>query len=300
MMDKKSLETVNCNYCLSDNYRIKYVKDGYNIVQCNVCDLVYVNPRLTREAITKLYDEDYFTGKGFDESVQYKNEFEENTENTTLMDWDAASIKEMLRKENPNKENFKLLDIGCGMGLFLHKAQKEGFDVEGIELSEYAAEFARSKSLNVKNGTIDSTDLGLEKYDAIVIKEVIEHLPDPMSSLEKIFNSLKKGGLLFITTGNYDCPERLLKGKDWFYFMPEGHLFIFSNKTIGNYLSKAGFKKISVTNQGDLVMNMLLKWNILETDKFKPSNGIKKLLFDSIRGVNHFISSGLRVYAFKQ
>ncbi len=298
-MNKKPLEKINCNFCNSDNYKIVYVKEGYNIVQCNVCELVYVNPRLTIEAVNDLYNEDYFTGKGFDESVQYKNEFEENIEKTTLMDWDAATIKELLTKENPLNENFKLLDIGCGMGLFLYKARKLGFDVEGLELSQYASEFARSKGLDVKNETIDSADLGTEKYDAIVMKEVIEHLPDPMKSLEKIFNSLKKGGLLFLTTGNYDCPERKLRGKDWFYFMPEGHLFVFSNKTMDNYLNKVGFRNVRVTNQGDLVMDLLLKWNILEPDKFKPDAAIKRILFEGIRGINHFISSGLRVYAVK-
>ncbi len=298
-MKNKPLEKVNCNFCEADNYKICYVKDGYNIVQCNVCGLVYVNPRLAQEDVNSLYNEDYFTGKGFDESVQYKKEFEELSDKITLLDWDAATIKEMLEDGNPGRDKFNLLDIGCGMGLFLHKAKKIGFEVEGLELSEYAADFANSQGLNVQNGTIDSVELGVEKYDAIVMKEVIEHLPDPMHSLEKIYTSLKKGGILFLTTGNYDCPERILRGREWFYFMPEGHLFIFSNKTMNNYLSKNRFKKIKVTNQGDLVMNLLLKWNILEPDKFKPSGTMKRILFEAVRGVNHFISSGMRVYAVK-
>jgi len=296
MKNPNSLESVSCNFCGADDYKVKYIKDGYNIVQCNKCDLVYVNPRLTQEAINQLYDENYFLGEGFDKSVQYQKEFEELSNKTDLSDWDTSTIKELL---NTNTHSPKLLDIGCGMGLFLWKAKQAGFDVEGIELSPFAADFVRSKGINVRDKSIYQEPLPENSYDAISMKEVIEHLPDPKIALKEIHKSLKPGGVLFMTTGNYDCPERKLRGKDWFYFMPEGHLYIFSNRTMTNYLNQIGFSKVIVTNQGDLLMDKLLKNNIIETDKFKPSNILKRSVFTSVRAVNHFISSGMRIYAIK-
>jgi len=296
MNDSKDLEKVNCNFCGDDDYKIKYVKDGYNIVQCNKCGLVYVNPRLTQEAIIRLYDKDYFLGEGFDKSVQYKNEFEELSEKIDLSDWDASTIKEFLQTK---EQTPKLLDIGCGMGLFLWKAKKVGFDVEGIELSPFAAEFVRSKGITVRDKSIYEETLPENHYDAISMKEVIEHLPDPKAALRNIYNSLKPGGVLFMTTGNYDCPERKLRGKDWFYFMPEGHIYVFSNKTMTNYLKEIGFSKIMVTNQGDLLMNMLLSKKFIEINSFKPLSVFKKSVFATVRAVNHFISSGMRIYAVK-
>jgi hypothetical protein len=102
-----------------------------------------------------------------------------------------------------------------------------------------------------------------------------------------------------MTTGNYDCPERKLRGKDWFYFMPTGHLQVFSNKTMRNYLSKTGYSKINVTNQGDLLHDFMLDNGILDVNKSVPSGLAKKLFFHSIRFVNRFISSGMRIYAIK-
>lgn len=296
-MDKsKNLENVRCNYCDADDYKLRFIKDGYSIVQCKKCDLVYVNPRLTQVSINKLYDEDYFLGDGFDKSIQYQKEFEEFADKLDLTDWDASAIKEMLKTESQKP---KLLDIGCGMGLFLWKAKKAGFNAEGIELSPFAADFVRSKGIPVRDKSIYEEKLPENHYDAITLKEVIEHLPDPKRAFENIYSALKPGGVLFITTGNYDSPERKLKGKDWFYFMPEGHIFIFSNKTMTNYLNKIGFSQILVTNQGDLLMNKLLKGGIIETDKFKPSSIFKRTAFGAIRSLNHFISSGMRIYAVK-
>ncbi len=131
------------------------------------------------------------------------------------------------------------------------------------------------------------------------MKEVIEHLPNPKNAFMKIYSSLKPGGVLFLTTGNYNSPERKLKGKNWFYFMPEGHIYLFSNKTMKNYLRDTGFSKIHITNQGDLLMNFLLRNGIIEVNRFKPKNVIRRILFESVRGINHFISSGMRIYAVK-
>ena len=270
-IEKSNLEKVNCNLCGSDDYNVKYIKDGYNIVQCNVCGMVYVNPRLSQQAINDFYHEDYFHGKGFDKSIEYKKEFERLSKQTELSDWDVAAIKELLKTETSDSKP-NLLDIGCGMGLFLWKAKNAGFNVEGIELSSYAADFVQSLDIKIIGKSIYDTTLKEESYDAIVMKEVIEHLPNPRLALEKIYKALKKGGLLFMTTGNYGSPERKLKGKNWFYFMPEGHIYIFSNRTMKKYLNEIGFSNVNVTNQGDLLMNILLKYNIIEVNRFKPKN----------------------------
>jgi hypothetical protein len=54
-----------------------------------------------------------------------------------------------------------------------------------------------------------------------------------------------------------------------------------------------------VTNQGDLLMEMLRKKGILEAGSYKPRNVFKRSVFNLVRTVNHYISSGMRVYAIK-
>jgi 2-polyprenyl-3-methyl-5-hydroxy-6-metoxy-1,4-benzoquinol methylase len=295
-------EYIRCDYCNSDDFTKRYEKRGFNMVQCNKCGLVYTNPRLKQEKIAALYDADYFQGHGFDQSIDYvKDVKDHNTKDAfTLEDWDCDCIKSLLKKFQPqNTKPYSLLEIGCGTGVFLDKAKKHGFDCHGLELSEYAANFVRQMGIPVETKSIEDANYPDNTFDVIVMREVIEHLPHPKESLETIHKWLKPGGVLFMATGNYDCPERKLRGSDWFYFMPEGHLNIFSNKTMTEYLKTVGFKYVNVTNQGDKLMEMLRSKGFITPGSAKPTNPIKRIGFGIVRGINHFISSGMRIYAVK-
>ncbi len=290
-----NLENVVCNYCGSSDSFTVYVKEGFNIVKCKKCKLVYVNPRLASKEIDNLYDEDYFKGGGFDKNVEYVKEFVGKRDIPDLSDWDVSTLKEMANC----KEKGKILDIGSGMGLFLYKSKINGLDAKGLEISPAAVKFAKLQKLDVENNTVYNASLPSDFYDIISMKEVIEHLPDPKRALSIIYKSLKPKGVLFITTGNYNCPERKIKGANWFYFMPKGHIYVFEPSTIKKYLKEAGFSKIIITNQGDLLMNFLLKIGVIETERFIPSGIVKKTIFYLTRFINHFISSGMRIYAIK-
>ena len=299
-------ESLPCDFCGQDKPIKRYEKRGFNIVQCANCGMAYTNPRLKGEKINELYDADYFQGHGFDKSVNYVADVKDHARHKsdfTLNDWDLDSIKQLLRTKKTGKP--RLLEIGCGTGVFLDKARQHGFEVEGLELSSYAANYVRNMGIPVRTESIESANDAPNTWDVIVMREVIEHLPHPMESLKTVFSWLKPGGVLFMATGNYDCPERKLKGSDWFYFMPEGHLYYFSNRTMTNYLKKVGFGTVKVTNQGDMLMEKLRNAGVIEPSNpdqpwpGAPRNLLKRLVFLSVRGVNHFISSGMRIYAVK-
>ncbi len=302
IFQKEDFESVICDFCGADDYTKRYEKRGFNMVQCNKCGLVYTNPRLKQEKIAALYDADYFQGHGFDKSIDYVKDVNQHTggkDGFTLEDWDCDNILSLLRESGTTNHDPRLLEIGCGTGVFLDKAKKHDFDCHGLELSEYAANFVRQMGIPVETKSIEDANYPPNSFDAVVMREVIEHLSHPLESLKTIHSWLKPGGVLFMATGNYDCPERKLRGSDWFYFMPEGHLNIFSNRTMRNYLAKVGFTKVNVTNQGDKLMDILKNKEVITSGEASPRNIFKRLVFLSVRGVNHFISSGMRIYAVK-
>jgi cyclopropane fatty-acyl-phospholipid synthase-like methyltransferase len=110
---------------------------------------------------------------------------------------------EILKRQLPI-ENAKVLDIGCGGGLFLALLKQEGASVVGIELSDSRAHYAATKhDLEIYKHPIES-DFWQKSYqnyfDAVTLWDVIEHVNYPFQALQSAANVLKKDGLLFIDT----------------------------------------------------------------------------------------------------
>jgi 2-polyprenyl-3-methyl-5-hydroxy-6-metoxy-1,4-benzoquinol methylase len=107
-------------------------------------------------------------------------------------------------KQYLSLQNAKVLDIGCGGGLFLSLLKREGAQGIGIELSDSRAYYAATKhSLEIHKRPIESEfwQKGYEGYfDAVTLWDVIEHVNYPFQTLQSAAKVLKKGGLLFIDT----------------------------------------------------------------------------------------------------
>ncbi|MFO7883063.1 MAG: class I SAM-dependent methyltransferase [Kosmotogaceae bacterium] len=113
----------------------------------------------------------------------------------------ASDAWKFIKKYIPIKGRF--LDIGCGGGAVLYFAQKDGWDVKGLEISDGFAKFV-SQKLGITVVTIDflEYDGDKEMYDVISLRHVLEHLPDSILAMNKISSMLKKGGY-----GHFEFPN---------------------------------------------------------------------------------------------
>lgn len=110
---------------------------------------------------------------------------------------------DVLKKYLPLR-NAKVLDIGCGGGLFLSLLKQEGAQTTGIELSDSRAYYAATKhNLEIHKRPIED-DFWQKEYkeyfDAVTLWDVIEHVNYPLLTLQSAVGALKKGGLLLIDT----------------------------------------------------------------------------------------------------
>jgi 2-polyprenyl-3-methyl-5-hydroxy-6-metoxy-1,4-benzoquinol methylase len=167
-------------------------------------------------------------------------------------------------KKHLNINKAKILDIGCGGGLFLSLLKQEGADVIGIELSDSRAEYAQSKhSLEIHKYPIEN-DFWQRKYanhfDAVTLWDVIEHVNYPLEVLQSSANVLKQGGLLLIDTPARDSfyhqvgeiTYKLSNGKypTFLNAMYSSHLFghkqIFSTSEMKRLFEAVGFEVIDI------------------------------------------------------
>jgi 2-polyprenyl-3-methyl-5-hydroxy-6-metoxy-1,4-benzoquinol methylase len=158
--------------------------------------------------------------------------------------WNAALMVRGLPKP-PGRP--RLLDVGFGDASFLRFMDAAGWDAAGLEVDQAAVSAARSAGLQVAVGTLEDALYEPESFDAITLSHVIEHLHDPVGSLQACFRLLRGNGVLWLATPNLDSPGHRRFGRHWFGLDPPRHLVLFDLRTIDQTLRKAGFVEIRHT-----------------------------------------------------
>lgn len=159
-------------------------------------------------------------------------------------------INERLDEFEQFRKTNKILDVGCGPGIFLTEAKKRGWDVYGTEFTDDQINYLKQKGVNTFQGKLNKNSFNPETFDVIISSEVIEHINNPLEEISNFNLFLRKGGLLYITTPNFNSTERfILKGNYNIITYPE-HLCYYTPKTLDILLSLKGFKKLKVKTTG--------------------------------------------------
>jgi 2-polyprenyl-3-methyl-5-hydroxy-6-metoxy-1,4-benzoquinol methylase len=228
-------ESARCNYCRADNYDV-VVTDGkdrrhhlpgeFRLVKCRACALVYQNPRPTAEALASFYPPDY---------APYLQRGLVGKLTRWLRRREAAGLRRSL------PEGAAVLEVGCAAGDLMVPLRDAGFRVTGVELSDHAATTARTEHhLDVHTGTLADAPLEARSFDAVIMRNVIEHVPDPMGDLARAESLLRPGGLLALRTDNVaSLDARLFRGL-WYGFDFPRHLTLFSPATLSACVRSAG------------------------------------------------------------
>ena len=134
----------------------------------------------------------------------------------------------------PDFHKKSVLEVGCAEGGLLEALQEIGMYVVGVELSPERAEIAVKKNSNLKVLVGDITDPELpeklsETFDVIIIREVIEHVPDKKAAFDNLGKLLNDGGFLFISfppkrspfAGHQQIGKSFLKVIPYLHILPE-------------------------------------------------------------------------------
>lgn len=139
----------------------------------------------------------------------------------------------------------KLLDVGCNEGRGLGFYQGHGFSAEGLELNSKAAEVARNKGFTVYGSTLE--DFASEnKYDVIVLSNVLEHSLSPDSMLQHIHRLLKPNGQVWISCPNSQSWLRSAFGRYWINWHVPFHVVHFSPDALKQVLKKSQFEVVEM------------------------------------------------------
>jgi SAM-dependent methyltransferase len=144
----------------------------------------------------------------------------------------------------------KVLELGCGHGGFVALLRAVGFDASGLELSPWLSQFARNTfDIPVLVGPVEAQNIPPASLDAIVLMDVLEHLPNPESTMRHCVHLLKPDGMLLIQTPKYPegkSFEQIIAENDRFVdqFKPDQHLYLFSATSVRRLFERLGIENL--------------------------------------------------------
>ena len=236
-------EKINCPLCgCEKNELFLKTQDRFNlngelefkIVACSECTFIFLNPRPKSESISAFYEsENYQPFLSIQSGLNFWDRIYLTVRSFTLTN--------KRRKISKLKRGGRLLDIGCGTGEFLHEMQDHGWQVEGLEMDEKAAEFARTENnLSVQTLELQDCDFPDQSFDVITLWHVLEHLYDPKENLKKMRNFLKDGGFILIAVPNISSLDARFYKSNWVALDAPRHLFHFTPETMSVFCKRAG------------------------------------------------------------
>jgi len=229
----RTAEVTNaCALCAEGRTRTLFEVDGSVIVRCDDCGLVRQATRpLTTAA---LYDSDYYATD--DPKGGYANYFLDSDVNRRTFRDRIRAIEQRYGRKG------RLLDVGCALGDFLLEAKAAGWDVEGVEISAFAAQRARERGLRVSTGRLEDLDLPEASFDVITLYDAIEHMTDPVRTLAAVRRLLTPGGIVQLVTPNVGGLQARVLGRHWYHYKPGEHLFYFAPNTLRATIERAGLR----------------------------------------------------------
>lgn len=147
----------------------------------------------------------------------------------------------------------RVLDVGAGYGFFLSALEKAGYEAHGMEISSHAVAEAkkRTRAEVVEQGAEAPFPYPDDRFDAITLLDVIEHLQDYDTTLASCRRCLKSGGKLFVITLNAHSIARPLLGKRWSWYQDPTHIHMFTPKMLKDGLVGAKLHVETMTTESN-------------------------------------------------
>ncbi len=221
-----------CVVCGS-NFKREWARDGIFVaVECNVCHLVWMDPFLSPEGLSKYYDN----------YIQYRLDNPiKMLQRDRMYELDAGFLQQFVKKG-------ALLDVGCSAGYFLEKLNDE-FEKNGIEFDSKAVEEAQQRGFlkdRIKIGRLGEDDFRAASFDVVVMRGVVEHLPEPDQSIARVAELLKPGGYFYITaTPNVESFCADIYREKWNLWDPYQHIYHFSVPTLMRLCKRFGLELVA-------------------------------------------------------
>jgi len=273
------------NYLVVKDHSV--TKESFTLCKCEKCSFIFTNPRPDRKNIDRYYQSENY--------VSHSNKGN-NIVNILYKIVRTYTLGEKVGWINKYVKNKgRLLDYGCGTGYFLQRANKNGWETIGVEPNNQAAEIALKNDQLKIYRTIDQLKEE-NKFDAITLFHVLEHVHELTSTLNILLEKLKKRGTIFIAVPNNNSLDSKIYKEDWAALDVPRHLYHFNQDTMSKLAEEFDLRVVNavpmkfdsyyvsilsdkITNSGNNIIKSLI--NGFKSNKYAKinNNNYSSLLF---------------------
>ncbi len=256
--EAQSPEGPRCLVCAGARADRLYRLSRRSILRCRECDLVFLWPLPTEAEIAEEFARLYTTGENPLPELRdyYRFCYDDGPGNPLTAIYDHW-LEALERIRTPGR----ILDVGCGTGLFLSVARRRGWTPAGVDASVEATQFARDRfGLDVETGEFAAAFASGRQFEAVTMWDVIEHSRDPVDLLRGARSCLAPGGLLGLATPNQRSMLDVVAGAMYrasggrvtaplekFYI--DQHFLYFTPETLRDALSRAGLRLVHLERE---------------------------------------------------
>lgn len=254
MIESTHLENVACPLGCKENDeiilvghdRINNLPGEFTVVKCRNCGLMRTNPRPAPEGMGDYYPDNYGPYLGTQVEQRQPNRPSE------IKSFLRPLVRRIFNTKSealPVLHPGRLLEIGCASGSFLHRMAACNWQVEGIELSEKAANAARQLGYQVHIGSLENAPAPAYPFDLIVGWMVLEHLHKPIDGLKKLHEWANSGAWLVLSVPNMNTWVFEVFKDKWYSLHLPNHLYHFTPQTLATVLEAGGWSLEKVHHQ---------------------------------------------------
>ena len=211
----------------------------------------------------------------FDEKYFSTHTYENITFAKYSMYWWSNRFNAMLAHRY-GKRGTRLLEIGSGMGHLVGQLE-DTFDTFGMDLNHWAVKQSKAVIQRTNLQTASAQELPYKDgaFNVVIIKHIVEHLPDPQKAIQEIGRVTEPGGTLILATPNLDSMLKPWKGDRWIGYQDPTHISLKRPAEWLSFIEGAGFELLKVFSDGF--------WDVPYV-RFVPRQ-VQKLFFGSLGGI---------------
>ncbi|HLA58617.1 MAG TPA: class I SAM-dependent methyltransferase [Puia sp.] len=215
-MSKQKLN-IHCTICNSpDVDEMVFLSHNAKVMFCNNCKNAFTYPK---PKLPDYSSEDFQAGKGEIEILARLEDLPDEIKKSYAIQ--LAMVDRNLPKGSA------VLEIGGGEGIFLDMLKRIGYDVELIEPSVSASLRAKKRELKVQNDYFENKTFD-RKYSLICMAHVLEHIDNPLNTINKIKTLLEPRGFILLTQSNFRGFMPFFLKNNWYAWVPDQHFTHFS------------------------------------------------------------------------